>query len=65
MFTPEELLHKAIDTIEALNFTDFFGRVLSEGDNNYTSVMVATAILNMTNHIYWNGTTPFEAPHLA
>ena len=70
MFSPEELLHKAIEQLQALNFTDFFGRVLSEGDNNYSRAILTGAILNMTHYMY-NRTdflpgvpTPFEAPHL-
>lgn len=71
MFNPEELLRKAIETVESLNFTKIFGRVLHhQGDNNY-SVITAAIVLNMTHYMY-NRTdflpgvpTPFGAVGLA
>jgi len=38
------------DSINSLNFTEIFGRFLSEGDNNY-SVAIAAIVLNMTHHM--------------
>ena len=58
MFTPEDLLRKAIEDLESFNFTNFFGRVLSEGDNNISHVIIAGAILNMTHYMY-NDTSTF------
>ena len=64
MFNPEELFNKITEKLHHLNLTDFFGRVLSEGDNNYSAThhgvshaILASAILNMTHYIYWNDTT--------
>ena len=55
MFNPEELFRKAVEDLESFNLTNFFGRVLSEGDNNY-SVVAGAIILNMTHYMYQNDT---------
>jgi hypothetical protein len=39
------------DSINSLNLTEVIGRVLSEGDNNY-SVVTSGIILNMTHYMY-------------
>jgi hypothetical protein len=63
--------HTLEDIVKSLNLTNFFGRVLSEGDNNLSRAILTGAILNMTHHMY-NRTeflpgvpNPFEAPGLA
>ena len=50
--TDRPWLFRTIESIiNDLNFTDFFGRVLSEGDNNLSRTILAGAILNMTHHM--------------
>ena len=63
--------HTLEDIVKGLNLTDFFGRALSEGDNNFSHTILTGVILNMTHYMY-NRTdflpgvpTPFEVPGLA
>jgi len=55
--TPDEIFMRLINTLTNLteNLPEIIGRVLSEGNNNYSRSILAGVVLNMTHYMY-NGT---------
>jgi hypothetical protein len=46
------LFRKINSIIKEFNITKLVGRILSEGDNNYSNAIVTGIILNMTHYMY-------------